>query len=104
MLDIGFEPQIRRIVRAMPPASQRQTLLFSATFPPSIQQLAKEFLRPYVWIAVGRVGATVEGIEQRLWPATADKRAKLAQVVQALGDLPRPPAISRLLLPSLTFP
>ena len=79
-------PQIRRIVRTMPAAAVRHTLLFSATLPAPIQQLAKEFLRPYVWIGVGRVGSTVEGIEQRVWLATADKRAKLALVVKALAD------------------
>ena len=78
--------QIRKIVRECPSAADRHTLLFSATFPPAIQQLAKEFLRPYVWIGVGRVGSTVEGIEQRIWQATAEKRAKLAQVVQALAE------------------
>jgi len=39
MLDMGFEPQIRRIVERdnMPPAGDRQTLMFSATFPKEIQ-------------------------------------------------------------------
>ena len=86
MLDMGFEPQIRRIVRVMPPPAQRHTLLFSATFPETIQKLAKEFLRPYVWIAVGRVGSTVEGITQRIWQAAADKRQKLGLVVKALAE------------------
>ena len=86
MLDMGFEPQIRRIVRVMPPPAQRHTLLFSATFPETIQKLAKEFLRPYVWIAVGRVGSTVEGITQRIWEAAADKRQKLGLVVKALAE------------------
>ena len=85
MLDMGFEPQIRRVVAAMPPKEQRQTLLFSATFPRSIQTLAANFLRPYVWIGVGRVGSTVGGITQRIWLATADKRQKLALVVEALA-------------------
>ena len=77
--DMGFEPQIRRIVLQadMPPKEQRQTLLFSATFAPEIQKLAKAFLRDYVWIAVGRVGSTVENITQRLVRATPDKRHKL---------------------------
>ena len=77
--DMGFEPQIRRIVQQadMPPKEQRQTMLFSATFAPEIQKLAKAFLRDYVWIAVGRVGSTVENITQRLVRATADKRHKL---------------------------
>ena len=43
MLDMGFEPQIRRIVEQdnMPPAGKRQTLMFSATFPEEIQMLAR---------------------------------------------------------------
>ena len=42
MLDMGFEPQIRRIVERdnMPPAGERQTLMFSATFPKEIQVTA----------------------------------------------------------------
>ena len=54
MLDMGFEPQIRRIVEGedMPPAGQRQTLLFSATFPKEIQRLASDFLHNYVFLAV----------------------------------------------------
>jgi len=86
MLDMGFEPQIRKVVAAMPPREGRQTLLFSATFPREIQTLAAHFLRPHVWIAVGRVGSTVGNITQRIVLATADKRAKLALVVAALGE------------------
>ena len=48
----------------MPAREERQTLLFSATFPPAIQTLARAFLRPHVWIAVGRVGSTVGNITQ----------------------------------------
>ncbi|CAO3631845.1 unnamed protein product [Cunninghamella echinulata] len=56
MLDMGFEPQIRRIIQGedMPPPGQRQTLMFSATFPTSIQSLASEFLHNYAFITVGR--------------------------------------------------
>ena len=58
MLDMGFEPQIRRIVDMadMPPCGERQTLMFSATFPNEIQRLAADFLDDYVFLAVGRVG------------------------------------------------
>ena len=47
MLDMGFEPQIRRIVEEedMPATQDRQTLLFSATFPANIQAMAKDFLK-----------------------------------------------------------
>ena len=49
MLDMGFEPQIRRIVEKdnMPPTGQRQTLMFSATFPKEIQRLAQVRIKSY---------------------------------------------------------
>ncbi|TPP63297.1 ATP-dependent RNA helicase bel [Fasciola gigantica] len=68
MLDMGFEPQIRRIVEQhrMPSAGQRQTLMFSATFPKEIQTLARDFLHFYIFLAVGRVGSTNENIVQEV--------------------------------------
>ncbi|KAI8143938.1 P-loop containing nucleoside triphosphate hydrolase protein [Fennellomyces sp. T-0311] len=68
MLDMGFEPQIRRIVQGedMPDAQNRQTLMFSATFPRDIQMLARDFLNDYIFLSVGRVGATSENITQRI--------------------------------------
>jgi len=66
MLDMGFEPQIRRIVEGedMPRTDSRQTLMFSATFPRDIQMLARDFLRDYIFLSVGRVGSTSENITQ----------------------------------------
>ena len=92
MLDMGFEPQIRKLVlqRDMPPKHARQTLMFSATFPQSIQQLAKAFLRVYTWVGVGRVGSTVNAISQHFELATNDKRHKLELLVAALGKAPPP--------------
>jgi ATP-dependent RNA helicase DDX3X len=71
MLDMGFEPQIRRIVEedVMPPAGTRVTLMFSATFPREIQMLARDFLHDYIFLAVGRVGATSENITQTVYTA-----------------------------------
>ena len=46
MLDMGFEPQMRKIFKQCPPAAQRQTLLFSATWPKSVRKLAQQFLKP----------------------------------------------------------
>ncbi|KAI6612949.1 DEAD-box ATP-dependent RNA helicase [Pyricularia oryzae] len=68
MLDMGFEPQIRRIVEGedMPNVQDRQTLMFSATFPGYIQQLARDFLKDYIFLSVGRVGSTSENITQRV--------------------------------------
>jgi ATP-dependent RNA helicase DDX3X len=89
MLDMGFEPQIRRIVQEndMPPKDTRQTFLFSATFPDEIQALAREFLRDYVWIGVGRVGSTVENIEQRLMQASSDPNMKMNMLVAAINEI-----------------
>lgn len=90
MLDMGFEPQIRKLVQrsGMPGVNQRRTMMFSATFPSEIQKLAKEFMRPYVFIAVGRVGGTTENIEQRLVWASAEKRHKFDILLQELRALP----------------
>lgn len=68
MLDMGFEPQIRKIVEChtMPKTGERQTLMFSATFPKQIQVLAQDFLHNYVFLAVGRVGSTSENITQKV--------------------------------------
>jgi ATP-dependent RNA helicase DDX3X len=77
MLDMGFEPQIRRIVEGadMPPSESRQTLLFSATFPREVQRLAQDFLkRDFVTLTVGRVGAATDTIVQKVTIAPAHDR------------------------------
>jgi ATP-dependent RNA helicase DDX3X len=66
----------------------RQTLMFSATFPAPIQKLAGEFMRPYVWIAVGRVGSTTDSITQVIVKATSEKKHKLKLVVEAIEKGP----------------
>nr|PVC54356.1 DEAD-box family RNA helicase [Theileria orientalis] len=55
---------------------ERQTVMFSATFPKEIQQLAKEFLNDYIYLAVGRVGSTNEFIKQRMVYADQDQKVK----------------------------
>jgi superfamily II DNA/RNA helicase len=84
MLDMGFEPQIRRIVEedTMPPTKERQTLMFSATFPKEIQMLARDFLNNYVFLAVGRVGSTSENITQKVvWVEENEKREYLLDLL-----------------------
>ncbi|XP_015037549.1 ATP-dependent RNA helicase bel isoform X1 [Drosophila pseudoobscura] len=91
MLDMGFEPQIRRIVEQlnMPPTGQRQTLMFSATFPKQIQELASDFLSNYIFLAVGRVGSTSENITQTiLWVYEQDKRSYLLDLLSSIRDGP----------------
>ncbi|XP_035460317.2 ATP-dependent RNA helicase DDX3X isoform X2 [Scophthalmus maximus] len=86
MLDMGFEPQIRRIVEqdTMPPKGVRQTMMFSATFPKEIQILARDFLDDYIFLAVGRVGSTSENITQKVvWVEDTDKRSFLLDLLNA---------------------
>ena len=74
MLDMGFEPQIRRIVEQEGMPRERQTFMFSATFPVEIQRLAADFMRDYVFLAVGRVGAASKDVTQRIeWVDQHDK-------------------------------
>lgn len=88
MLDMGFEPQIRRIVEGedMPSIQGRQTLMFSATFPRDIQMLARDFLKDYVFLSVGRVGSTSENITQKVeYVEDADKRSVLLDILHTHG-------------------
>ncbi|TEB32991.1 DEAD-domain-containing protein [Coprinellus micaceus] len=84
MLDMGFEPQIRRIVQGedMPGVQERQTLMFSATFPRDIQMLARDFLKDYIFLSVGRVGSTSENITQKIeYVEDTDKRSVLLDIL-----------------------
>ncbi|XP_061360592.1 DEAD-box ATP-dependent RNA helicase 37-like [Gastrolobium bilobum] len=86
MLDMGFEPQIRKIVEQMdmPPQGVRQTVLFSATFPKEIQRLAADFLSKYIFLAVGRVGSSTDLIVQRVeYVQESDKRSHLMDLLHA---------------------
>ncbi|KAF9098799.1 DEAD-box ATP-dependent RNA helicase [Mortierella sp. AD031] len=92
MLDMGFEPQIRRLVEKedMPGVNERHTLMFSATFPRDIQHLARDFLRDYVFLSVGRVGSTSENITQKIeYVEDIDKRSVLLDILHAQpkGDI-----------------
>merc|ERR1711936_792433 len=64
----------------------RQAMMFSATFPKEIQMLARDFLRDYVFLAVGRVGSTTENITQKIvWVEEHDKRSFLLDLMDASG-------------------
>ena len=59
----------------MPGPGTRQTLMFSATFPKEIQMLARDFLKDYIFLAIGRVGSTSENITQKIvWVEEAVSR------------------------------
>jgi ATP-dependent RNA helicase RhlE len=81
MLDMGFMPEIKKIVALVP--KQRQTLLFSATMPREISDLAYGLLTDPVRVEVAPVSSTAERVEQKLYHVTKNnKRALLAHVLR----------------------
>nr|XP_057941848.1 probable ATP-dependent RNA helicase DDX4 isoform X2 [Doryrhamphus excisus]XP_057941849.1 probable ATP-dependent RNA helicase DDX4 isoform X2 [Doryrhamphus excisus]XP_057941850.1 probable ATP-dependent RNA helicase DDX4 isoform X2 [Doryrhamphus excisus]XP_057941851.1 probable ATP-dependent RNA helicase DDX4 isoform X2 [Doryrhamphus excisus] len=89
MLDMGFEPDMRRLVGSpgMPTKENRQTLLFSATFPEDIQRLAADFLKvDYLFLAVGVVGGACSDVEQTFLQVTKfSKREQLLDLLKTTG-------------------
>ena len=84
MLDIGFLPDLQRILSYLP--KQRTTLLFSATFSPEIKRLANSYLHDPVTIEVSRPNTTASTVEQHFFSVGEDdKRRALRQVVRQRG-------------------
>jgi ATP-dependent RNA helicase RhlE len=82
MLDMGFAPSVKRIIAKVP--HKRQSLLFSATMPGSIRQLAESVLRDPVRVEVTPVASTVERIDQSLCHVSRENKHKL--LVQLLNE------------------
>jgi superfamily II DNA/RNA helicase len=80
MLDMGFIHDIRKIVAKLP--VQRQTLMFSATMPRAIAELAAHMLRDPIKVAVGPVASTVERVDQRV--IRVDRSSKPAILIDVL--------------------
>jgi superfamily II DNA/RNA helicase len=81
MLDIGFLPDLQRILSYLP--KQRQTLLFSATFSTEIKRLAESYLQDPILVEVARPNATATNVEQRFFSvATDDKRAAVMKLIK----------------------
>jgi superfamily II DNA/RNA helicase len=84
MLDIGFLPDLQRILSYLP--KQRTTLLFSATFSPEIRRLANSYLNDPVTIEVSHPNATAATVEQHFYSVTDDdKRRAVKQIVRQRG-------------------
>lgn len=81
MLDIGFLPDLQRILSYLP--KQRQTLLFSATFSPEIKRLAESYLQDPILVEVARPNATASTVEQRFYSvASEDKRRAVLKLLK----------------------
>lgn len=79
MLDIGFLPQIKRIMQTAP--KDRQTMLFSATMPKSISQLASAFMKMPLRIEIAPQGTSAENVEQEVFVVTKNNKMRLLDSV-----------------------
>ncbi len=75
MLDMGFWPSVRRLLQALP--KQHQTLLFSATLPPSIKSTVDAMLHTPAVVEISQVGETADTVEEHLCPVTQGQKASL---------------------------
>lgn len=82
MLDMGFLPDIRRILQSLP--KDRQTMMFSATFPSEISRLAADMQRDPVRVEVGAVAKPVEAVRQAVY--TVDQTAKVNLLSKILRE------------------
>jgi superfamily II DNA/RNA helicase len=84
MLDIGFLPDLQRILSYLP--KTRQTLLFSATFSPEIKKLAQSYLQDPILVETARPNATASTVEQHFYRVEDDdKRAAVRQLLRQRG-------------------
>src|SRR5437867_2128227 len=86
MLDMGFLPDLKRIISRLP--ARRQTLLFSATMPPVIGRLAQEILRNPLTIQIGRRSAPAVGITQAAYPVPEHLKAALLHHLLRHTEMP----------------
>ncbi|MDF3034824.1 MAG: box helicase [Paucimonas sp.] len=81
MLDMGFLPDLQRIINLLP--KKRQNLMFSATFSPEIKKLANSFLQSPVLIEVARSNATADNVTQIVYKVEEEaKRAAVAHIIR----------------------
>ena len=85
MLDMGFLPEIRKILRYLP--RRRQTLFFSATMPPPIRALANDMLHNPVSIERERQGHAPSGITQAIYPVPQELKSALLVAMLKRGDI-----------------
>ena len=85
MLDMGFLPDIRRVLKKLP--TKRQTLFFSATLPPAIVELSREMLKNPAMISIERKAAPATGITQSVFPVSQDLKLPLLDSLLSRGEI-----------------
>ncbi|HCT59119.1 MAG TPA: RNA helicase [Gemmatimonas aurantiaca] len=88
MLDMGFLPEIKKILRHLP-NRKRQTLFFSATMPPPIAALTQEMLNKPVTLNLQRQAAPAKGITQAVYPVSQELKSALLVALLKRGDMPQ---------------
>jgi ATP-dependent RNA helicase RhlE len=86
LFDLGFFPDVKRIVGHLP--ARRQTLLFSATMPPEVAKLGRALLRDPLTVSVGVQGEPVESVTQSVYPVPAHRKGPLLE--HLLGRIEAP--------------
>ncbi len=74
MLDMGFIPDVRRIVNSTPPREKRQTLMFSATMTPEVKRLASQWCKKPIYVKIESEDMTASTVEQIVYLATAEEK------------------------------
>jgi ATP-dependent RNA helicase RhlE len=85
MLDMGFLPDIRRVLKHLP--VKRQTLFFSATLPPPIVELSREMLRNPAMISIERKAAPVATLAQSVFPVPQELKMPLLETLLERGEI-----------------
>ena len=85
MLDMGFAPQISRLVGEMP--KYRQTLLFSATMPPEVEVLARKYMRKPLVVQIGRRSAAAQTVTHAVYPVPRERKSALLAHLLKDGQL-----------------
>lgn len=86
LFDLGFFPDVKRILRHLP--ARKQTLLFSATMPPEVARLAQSILREPLQVTIGTQGKPVETVEQTVYPVPAHRKGPLLEHLLEQMDNP----------------
>lgn len=85
MVDLGFAPDLRRILKFLP--ETRQTLMFAATMPPELNRVAKEALVEPIRIDLGGVPKPAPGLTQAIYPVPKDRKLDLLSELMARQEL-----------------
>lgn len=89
MFDMGFMPDVRYILKKVPPKSRRQTMIFSATLDRRIHQIASMYMRKSVEVAIEPDQATVENVEQKVFHVAREEKIPLLLALIRREEMPK---------------